>query len=101
GCGGACAGSTPSNRLDTDSPAWIRAIASANSGATERTVSSGQPSGGGTVSVVTTSVIAGCERNRSTALPTNSPCVHATDASVTPHSSSLSISSTIEPPVAI
>ena len=55
GCGGPSDGSTPSNRLLTDSPACTREIASANSSATERTFSSGQSRGGGTVSVVTTS----------------------------------------------
>src|SRR6478752_2410968 len=99
--GGACVGSTPSNRLDTDSPSWMRLIASAKSPATERTLSSGQPAGAGTVSVVTTSLIIGWPRSRSTALPANRPCVQATAASVTPRSASRSSSSTIEPPVAI
>jgi hypothetical protein len=52
--GGACCGSTPSKRLLTDSPAWMRAMASANSAATERTCNCGQFAGVGTVSVVTT-----------------------------------------------
>ena len=66
-----------------------------------RTRSSGQPAGAGTVSVVTTSEIIGCCRSRSTALPTNSPCVQATAALVQPSSASRSSSSTMEPPVAI
>ena len=94
-------GSTPSKRLLTDSPACTREIASANSSATERIFSSGQSDGAGTVSVVTTSLMNGCSRSRSTALPTNSPCVQATDAPVQPSSRSFSSSSTIEPPVAI
>jgi hypothetical protein len=79
----------------------MRAIASANSPATDRTCSSGQSAGGGTVSVVTTSVIDRWPRSRSTALPVKRPCVQATDASVHPSSSSLFISSMIDPPVAI
>ena len=42
GCGGPSVGSTPSNRLLTDSPAWTREMASANSSATDRIFSSGQ-----------------------------------------------------------
>ena len=57
GCGGAWDGSTPSNRLETDSPAWMRAMASAKRRDTVRTCSSGQPSGAGTVSVVTTDTV--------------------------------------------
>ena len=86
---------------DTDSPSWIRLIASANSRDTERTCSSGQPSGAGTVSVVTTSLIIGWSRSRSTALPANSPCVQATRPRCSRGRLSRSSSSTIEPPVAI
>ena len=85
----------------TDSPAWIRSMAAANRSATERISSAGQSAGGGTVSVVTTSEIIGCSRSRSRALPTKSPWVQATEASVQPCSASRSSSSTIEPPVAI
>src|SRR5699024_7969285 len=86
GCGGPCVGSTPSKRLLTDSPAWIREIALANRSAMLRTCSSGQLLGAGTVSVVTTSVNIGCWPRRSTALPVNRPWVHATDAEVAPAS---------------
>ena len=44
----------PRNNLDTLRPSWMRRIASASSGATLRTLSSGHPVGGGTLSVVTT-----------------------------------------------
>ncbi len=76
-------------------------MAWANRGATDRVDSSGQWAGAGTVSVVTTSVIPGWDRRRCTAVPVNSPWVHATDASAQPSISRRSISSTIDPPVAI
>ena len=100
-CGGACVGSTPSKSELTERPWWMRLIASAKRAETDRTLSSGQPCGGGTVSVVTTSVTNGWSRSRSTALPAKRPWVQTIAASVAPASLSRSISSSIEPPVAI
>lgn len=51
----------------------MRPMASAKRSATERTDSCGQSSGVGTVSVVTTWLIIGCEDSRCTARPVNRP----------------------------
>src|SRR5258708_33397345 len=67
------------NKLLTDSPLWIRRMASASRGAIERTVMLGRRfSGGtGTVLVVTISAISGWARRRSMAGPQKRPWVQA------------------------
>ena len=84
-----------------DSPEWMRRIASANSGATEITVSRSTFALAGTVFVATTSAMSPQALRRWAALPVNRPCVQATRMLLTSYSLIFSIRVTIEPPVAI
>ena len=88
------------NSALTDSPTWIRRIASARAGATDSTVSLpvSPGSGGGTVFVQTISVTSGAAAIRSSAPSANSPWVHAMRTDVTRCSRSLaSISISVVP----
>ena len=89
-----------SNRELTDSPLWIRFMASARAGATERTLSFGWNAGIGTEFVQTISVTS-VAASFSSALSTNSPCVQATATERAPCSRSRSSSSKMVVPRAI
>ena len=101
GCGGPSVGSTPSNRLLTDSPACTREMASANSSATDRIFSSGQSrrrrDGVGGDHLGDHRVVA----QPLDGLADEQPVRAGHRAPVQPSSASRSSSSTIEPPVAI
>ena len=89
-----------SNRELTDSPLWIRFMASARAGATERTLTFGWNAGIGTEFVQTISVTS-VAASFSSALSTNSPCVQATATERAPCSRSRSSSSKMVVPRAI
>ena len=65
------------NRTLTDSPSWVRLMASASAGATDSTVSLGWLTGTGTELVQTTSVTSSAAASFSSAPSANSPCVQA------------------------
>src|SRR5579859_2384707 len=90
------------NIAPTDSPVWIREMASPSSNDTDRIVILGSRLRSGIVTVsVTISSSIGELRNRSTAGPVSSACVHAAYTARAPALLTISAAPTIEPAVSI